>query len=448
MGVRTRLSALLGAGDLAAAWAAIEPDRAALGRDVDLTLSWLELLEASAERPTALAEIDAALEGLEHDARVAVAAAAALLARARLHPLDEPAPPDGAAAAALRLTDRALARDDVDGELRGYLLFDRAVALRLSGPSRDVEALAAYRQALALDPDRGAWWHDLAICHKWRGRFDEALRCLDEARARMGDVGPVLFDEAACATAIGDGERAARGWRRLGLEAEVGAGGMPLVAGMPPAWVRAPATGPGTEAGGHVPDRAAGFELLSVAPLSPCHGVVDSASFRRTPVDYGDVVLWDPAPVATRARRGSPAPVFALVARLRAGDERRLRFVALQQRAGDVEAVASALPDGCELFVHRERIEHVCTRCASGDLMVPHAHEPPEEHRLVHGKLVVPGGVELTALRDAWERAIRASGRVAIAIPGLYEALDDARRAGKEHQAWRSIERSALRRLA
>ena len=38
------------------------------------------------------------------------------------------------------------------------------------------------------------------------------------------------------------------------------------------------------------------------------------------------------------------------------------------------------------------------------------------------------------------------NGRVVLAIPELYEALGDSKRAGQEHQAWRGIERNAMKK--
>jgi hypothetical protein len=66
---------------------------------------------------------------------------------------------------------------------------------------------------------------------------------------------------------------------------------------------------------------------------------------------------------------------------------------------------------------------------------------------LVRGKLIVPFGVDLTEFREAWEGAVK-DRAVSVALPALYEAVDDAKQAGQEHQAWRGIERKALRQKA
>jgi hypothetical protein len=53
----------------------------------------------------------------------------------------------------------------------------------------------------------------------------------------------------------------------------------------------------------------------------------------------------------------------------------------------------------------------------------------------------------LGEFRDSWEAAI--GNRAATAsLPALYEQLQDSKRAGQEHQAWRGIEGKALRQKA
>ncbi len=122
-----------------------------------------------------------------------------------------------------------------------------------------------------------------------------------------------------------------------------------------------------------------------------------------------------------------------------------MRFVALEQREGDTVALGASLPDGAELFVLAARVESVCPRCAAGEVLKKHEHAPPEEHRIVRGKLVSRPGTDLAAVAAALE-AEMTKGAVSIAIPALYEALGDAKRAGREHQAYRGIERVGLRK--
>jgi len=360
--------------------------------------------------------------GLEH-LQVVVAACAALNARAAQRPLDAP-PPEGGGPG---LVAAELARERIvkatGAPEEGYLWINRANGLRAAGPAHDADARAAYESALATQRDNGHWWFDYGVLHKWRGRFRDGLRCVREARAQLGATKPILWNQAICATGAGEGEVALEAWSALGLPARLASGGLPSVDGLPAMRVRAPSV-PSGHGLRELPDRS--FESVWVAPLSPCHGVVQSPSFQQTPIDYGDVVLWDGAPVAIEdaIRSGSrphgatpePVPCFPLLEILRRGDEQRVRFVAIA-KPEQVERLGDALR--CRVFVHSE--------------------PGPGPERLVYGKLVAPADLDL---RTPWSQATR---DMRAAAPELYEG-GDPKRAGQEHQAWRGVERVAVKR--
>ncbi|MEM9194011.1 MAG: hypothetical protein AAGF12_32850 [Myxococcota bacterium] len=353
-------------------------------------------------------------------------------------------------AAASRLIDGLPQTGRLDPEVGGRLFAARGNALRLAGPDHDAEATAAFEAALGLDRRRGRWWFDLGLHHKALARFEEALEATKQARVTMPEDRGVLWNIAIAATALGHGEEALEAWTALGVPIVSSPGGLPMTPSpMPAARLRVLTIGSGhadptTDA--LVPDEAAGFEVLSVQPISPCHGVVSSPSFRRAAVDYGDVVLFDGDPVAITTIDGQRVPTFPLLARLHEGDERRLRFLALEQNTGDLVALGESLPEGARLFVQLEHVESVCSRCASGEVLTKHEHTPPEEHRLVYGKIIVEAQVDLSAVESTIASAVRSTGRLQLSVPELYEALGDSRRAGQEHQAWRGLERVALRR--
>jgi tetratricopeptide (TPR) repeat protein len=425
----------------------LQGQEAALAADAGLAAAWLELLLHAAQLPAVLERVERVLAQHPSSAQVVTRACAALIRAAVLIAPDEMQPLDGAGQRAAGAAGRCIAELERSGRhepLLGYLHMNRANALRLLRAYDD--ALAAYRAALALEPERGAWWFNLGLLHKAKGEWAEALEVTQRARTLLRDDKPVLWNIAIAATALGRGHDAAEALRKLGLPAEIAASGMPFVDGLPPLQVRVASVGSGLgPAGSAVPDRSVGFELLWVTPISPVHGVVSSAAQRDAAVDYGDVVLWDAIPVGVGEHAGKPVPRFPLLAILRRGDERRFRYVALQQAAGDVEALAQDLPADARLFVHHERVEMLCARCASGEHMHKHKHEPPEQHRLAYGKLIVPGGVDLPAFRRDLDAALRKRPQIQLVVPGLLEAIGDTEAAGKAHQMWRGVERTGLK---
>jgi tetratricopeptide (TPR) repeat protein len=440
-----RAAAALRAGDVRGALREAEGSDAELTNDAELTSAWIDLLR-QAPVPAVAHWVARALARHPAHPEVVTRGCDALIRVAERVAPDEPRPADDPARVAAEAAARCLAdapRSEL-AALEGYLHMSRANALRLA---RDHDgALASYRAALTLDPERGTWWFNLGLLHKARGEWSEAFAANERARPALGDDKRLLWNQAISATALGRGQDAAAALRKLGHAAQVAASGMPYVEGLPPVQVRVATVGSGLGPAAALPDQAVGLELLWVTPISPCHGVVSSAAQREAPVDFGDVVLWDAIPVGVGEHEGKPVPRFPLLALLRRGDERRFRFVALQQAEGEAAALAGALPHGAQLFIHHERVELLCARCASGESMRKHRHERPEEHRLAYGKLIVPGGVELAEFRRALDALLQARAGIQLVVPGLLEAVGDTPAAGKAHQLWRGLTRSVAGR--
>ena len=488
--------------DLQATWEALLARRNQLATDrtlAELALGLIRALGNGLEQRSVLKDLAEAWTG---DWQVTLGAASLLIEQAGRRGMDEPplseeGPAPWAAEALRRCID---ALDDVDRihpDVAGSLYATLGNALRFCGPAKDAEAQEAFTAAIELDPERGEWWYDAGLLDKWRGRFDEGYAANEQAKMRLGPQRPVLWNLAICATALGKSEEAVEAWEQIGVSARLDhSRDMPYVAGLPPLFVRVLSRTPSTDATSRLPDKAVGFELVWVAPLSPCHGVVQSPTFRDAPIDYGDLVLWDGAPVAAhRTTTGDTVPVFPLLEILRPGDERRLPFVALERQAGASDGLEEALPEGVRVFVQQERVETQCAACEAG---VPHEHGPgavsgsgsgtasgsesvsasvpasgsgsasgttsgttsgsvsasgsgsgsaPASPSLVRGKVIVPATVDLGAFRDSWEAVVKARP-MSLAIPALYELAGDSKRAGQEHQAWRGIEGKVLRSKA
>ena len=438
--------------DLEATWQSVLARRTQLRSDRKLAELAVGLIREMGNQPAQRDVLQDLAEAWAEDWRLALAAAALLVEQAGRRGMDEPpisdeGPAWSAASTLQRSLDALDESERRDADVAGNLYAMLGNALRLCGPGRDGDAQEAFTNAIELDPERGEWWYDAGLLDKWRGRFDEGFAANEQARMRLGPVRPVLWNLAICATALGKGEEAVEAWEEIGVAARLDrARGMPYVAQLPPLLVRVLSRTPATDATSQLPDKAVGFELVWVAPLSPCHGVVQSPTFRDAPIDYGDLVLWDGAPVAAhQTSEQETVPVFPLLEILRRGDERRWPFIAIEREPGALEGLEAELPEGSRVFVQQERVAHQCAACDAG---VPHAHEPGtaagRASGLVRGKVIVRANQDLAAFREAWETAIGAR-KASASMPALYEGLGDSKRAGQEHQAWRGIEGKALR---
>lgn len=422
------------AGHAEAAWQALGRHAEQIGEQREVALAFAELLSLDPSFPQALPWAEQALRGFAQDAQVVIALAAALLRAAELRPPDEPpfmqGPAHLVAGACQRCFEALPSALRTDANIGGYLQINMADALRLMGPEYDEDAQKAYQVALTIDDARAGWWFQLGLLHKWRGRFREGLAANQKALARLGAAGarrPALWNLAICATALGEGALALQAWAELGIKGELSQAGMPFVPDMPALQVRVATLGEDTGQHDPLPAKAVTFEVLWVTPFSPCHGVIQTPSARRASVDFGDVVLWDGAPVELREVEGRRVPIFPLLWVLRPGDERRLRFVGMQKQPGLVQGLAQSLQGSAHLVPFE----------AGG--------QASDGAQLFYGKLIVPAATSLAGVREQLERELRSRAGLTLAVPQLYELLGDTPAAGKAHQAWAGIERSARR---
>lgn len=435
----------LAKGDSARAFELVAPLYAQVEHDARLATVWLTLLRIQPRREQLRADVERIVARWPDDAALQLSGCDALIRAAELGGPDLPVGEDSAAQRAVKLAEANLERLSFEQRkqpaLGGYWLMNQANALRLT--HRYPDAAASYTEALELDPNNGDWHFNYGLLHKARGDFDGGLQEAQRARELVGERRGVLWNIAICATALGKGDVAVEAMRKLGFDARVLDNGMPHVDDLPAAQVRVATRGSGHGFGGAELERGVVFELVWVSPVSPCHGVVQTPTFREASIDYGDLVLWDGTPIGVIEHEGKPVPRFPLLSKLRDGGERRIRFVALEQDEGDVEACARDLPEPGALFLQRARVEMLCPSCASGDANHQHAHLAAEPHRLVYGKLVVPGEADLRQFRDAFEAYLKQHKKVQFILPGLHEALGETKLAGKAHQLWRGLERSA-----
>ena len=439
--------------DLESAWKALLQSRNRLDSDRKLAELALSLIQQMGNAPAQREVLRGLAESWGTDWQLTLVAASLLIEQAGRRGMDEPTltedgPASWAAHALQRSLDALGDAERKDADVAGYLYATLGNALRLCGPGRDDEAQEAFTRAIEIDPERGEWWYDAGLLDKWRGRFDEGYAANEQARMRMGPQRPVLWNLAICATALGKAEEAVEVWEEIGVPARLDrARDMPYVAGLPPLVLRVLSRTSPTDGTASLPDKTVGFELVWTAPLSPCHGVVQSPTFGDAPIDYGDLVLWDGAPVAAHQVSAEEAvPVFPLLEVLRPGDERRWAFVALEREPEALEGLEQALPEGTRVFVQQERVGHHCAACEAGEAH-EHRETGPATASFVRGKVIVQRTQDLEAFRTAWEAATGARG-LSVSLPALYEELGDSKRAGQEHQAWRGIEGKALRQKA
>lgn len=430
------------AGDIAAAWGLLSSHRAELTRSLELAWAWVVLLDRDPAPPPEADVRELLAEAWPGNPELAELLVRSYLARIEgrtgAEQVEEGDPAMRAAAIARRTLDLLDPTHHASPEVAS-LEMSYANALRLAGPRFDPAAEASYRRALAVMPDHAPWVFNLGLFYKNRGRWAEALEQFRRARALGGDDEATLWNVAIAATAAGDGELALEAWSALGLDVSRGPDGLPAMERIGRVKVRIPAVelGRAPESGGDAP------EHVWARSISPCHGVVQSPTKRPLAADYGDLIVWDGAPIGWVKGSGGDVPRFGMLARLRAGGVTKLPFRARQPAAGVVNGLNKLLPDAVWIYVFDEEVRYVCQRCIEHGA----GHEGPHdesfalktqarEPHTIEGAVIVEPESDPAEARVLLEPLFAAMSDVVIAIPALYEAVGDATKAEAHHASW------------
>jgi hypothetical protein len=310
-------------------------------------------------------------------------------------------------------------------------------ASRLLGRGWDAVAERGYRRLLALRPDRWQDQYNLGLFFKVRGRFAEGVSANERAAALGGgDDESVSWNLGICATGARDGAAALAVWKGLGQHIELGRFGLPdgsygdvkVRLATHPVATRAVDQGePGLE------------ETVWIERLSPCHGIVRSALYQELGVDFGDVVLFDGAPILHQTHGEHEIPVFPHLATIERPGYRVFPFAGTPPEDGAVAELSRGLPEDTTLYSHTENAVVLCAHCwESGSR--DHAAHRRAEHRVVRGKLCVPPTVALAHLRSALDDALAATPAVQLFVPLLSELLGDHARAEVERRRMAMID--------
>lgn len=428
------------------AWQIIEPLTDLVGADIEVARLWVALAHYSSLDDHVCNAAAEALARHGRDRELALIAASLLIEVAEQRPMDL-APlangPARIAADTLQTLIDELPAGGVDRDRAVELYSSLAMALRLTGSQDDDAALAAMESALRLDPENASLHYKLGLLHKWRGRWAEGVR----ANQRVIELGyegqAVRWNLAICATGAGDHALAGALMQELGMKGRIGEDGR-FVGTFDAVQVRVSALGEGIDRAAHVPDSDHVFENLWIVRDSYCTGTIANATIYDVAVDYGDLVLFDGAPVGYRDDGKSRTPRFPLLQKLRAGEYRRYRFRARQPRAGFLNGLEAHLPEGTFFYVHDEQVNMLCAECARGE-RPQHDHQKSETF-FVTGKFVVPERLFTPALIATLDAAV---GDVAyVAIPQLYADLGDTARARRDEERWAELEKASAEATA
>lgn len=221
-----------------------------------------------------------------------------------------------------------------------------------------------------------------------------------------------------CATGAGAGEAALEVWKRMGQKLEMGRFGLPegryqsckvRLAENPLAERTAEFDEPGVE------------ETVWIERLSPCHGIIRSVLYQSLGVDYGDVVLFDGAPITYHKYGDENVAVFPHLATLRRQKYKFFDFMGTQSAGRQIADLTKKLRSDSVIYSHSESYETLCMDCWR-DANTDHAHTQREELNVVRGRIAVGPDQDEGVLLDEIDAVIPIDNSCRIFSPALCEA--------------------------
>lgn len=336
--------------------------------------------------------------------------------------------------------DRAVTAATGDAEIA--LLDALASAARRLGRAGDARAERAHATLCAREPDVAHHHYNAGLFFKTRGRWAEGQAANQRAIELGDDDEPTRWNLALCATGAGDGATALAAWKHLGQHVELGRFGLPdgtypaanvRLAQRPLAERTADVDSPGVE------------ENVWIERVSGGHGIVRVAVFAEAlGVDYGDVVMFDGAPIGRR----NGVPLFPHLATVQRGGYQIWPFAGTQAAPGQLIELSAALPDDTVIYPHTEQLQVMCADCARGRGGDGHSHADRPTHHVVRGKVCAPPHLTPAAVLAALDAAIATSPGAQLYCPALCTAAGDEARAATDERRMALLVENVDDRLA
>jgi hypothetical protein len=276
-------------------------------------------------------------------------------------------------------------------------------AQRLHDAGNFDEAIAKYREAIALAPEESESYYNLGLIYKYRGEWRKSFECNQKANELDWDNEAARWNLAIAATALRNWEVARQKWEESGIALEGSDGPITMNLGMTPVRLN--------------PDESG--EVVWATRIDPARARLDNIPFPESRFRYGDIVLNDGAPVGYRKNGGREYPVFNVLALFEPSPfATRVATVSVESEA-DLEMLKRAFSTTRSHFEDWTRnTRALCKACSEGRPHEQHDRAPKDEgvaeRRL--GIAVYPGD-DIDQVLTQWQKETR--GRVLAFDPEL-----------------------------
>ena len=324
-----------------------------------------------------------------------------------------------------RLSDMAEATED--NEKEALIIEGLSCTARLMGRQYDSLAQKSYERLVELLPDTPWAHYNQGLLFKTRGHFAEGVTANQKAIELADEASDSYqWNLGICATGSGQGEIALKIWKDIGNKLEMGRFNLPE-GGYPSCKVRL-AERPLSERDAEN-DEPGLEETIWIERLSPCHGIIRSVLYQDLGVDYGDVILFDGAPVTYHKYGDQQIAVFPHLATLKKNNYQFFDFAGTQETKGELGDISGQLEKDAVIYSHTENFSVLCSTCWRNEA-IDHEHKESEEKHVVTGRIAVPPDIEATAILEKIDGALKDTPESRVFSPDLCRAagLEDRAR--------------------
>jgi len=322
-----------------------------------------------------------------------------------------------------------------------FILQGLATSARMLARQHDDIAERSYRKLIEIDPRSSAHHYNLGLFFKTRGRFEEGMTS-NQTAASLADeaIDPYEWNLGICATGARNGAVALDVWKRMGQKIAMGRFGLPE-GGYPHCKVKL-AERPLAERSADLDDPGL-EETIWIERLSPCHGIIRSVLYGDLGVDYGDVILFDGAPITYHTYGNDKVAVFPHLATLVRQNYQFYDFAGTQDEPRQLSSADRDLDGDSVIYPHSELVMTLCAHCWRDPNLdhERHAHERMEKH-IVIGRIAAAPRVDPAQLLDQLDKAMAKREGCHLYAPDLCAAVGLEARASVEKRRFDLLTRN------
>lgn len=309
-----------------------------------------------------------------------------------------------------------------NSDQEAVLIEGLATTTRLSARQYDELAKQSFERLVELLPEKSWAHYNLGLYFKTRGHFRKGMMANSKAIELTDSPRQAYYwNLGICATGAGEGETALKVWKEQGQKIEMGQFNLPE-GGYPSCKVKV-ATNPLAERNSKT-DYPGEEETIWIERLSPCHGIIRSVLYsENVGVNYGDVILFDGAPITYHTYGDDKIAVFPHLATLQKNNYQFFDFAATQASTGIIRGVSEHLGEDVAVYSHTENYHILCNTCWNNEDLQHENHDTEEKH-IITGRIAAPPEMAPQTLLAQIDLALKDTPENRIFSPSLCKAAN------------------------